>query len=168
MQIFKKFVSSILENEFVGDKDSINEKNNQFNRTKLFLSERVRDGNTWICLAFITSLLATVGLMGYYLSIINGEWHQTFIKRLRGSEVFDDKVLTYINMHIITLINISRLCNGCLQPLGHLQRCMIPFWICLLTGILFLGILFVWLHLDKFFVLLNILITGQHREGTSS
>merc|ERR1712029_138395 len=41
------------QNECLGDEDSITVKNAQFNRTGFSLSERVRDGNTWICITFI-------------------------------------------------------------------------------------------------------------------
>ena len=48
------------------------------------------------------------------------------------------------------------------------MRCMIPFWIHLLTGIHHIQVLFVWVQFDQKNALLKILNPGQRREGTSS
>ena len=76
-------------------------------------------------------------------------------------------VIDFQNVACVLLIK-SVLCNGCLQPLGHLQGCMIPFRIGLLRRVLVVRFFPVRWQFDKFFALLNIRNPGQHREGTSS
>ena len=51
---------------------------------------------------------------------------------------------------VLSLLLIKALLgNGCSQPQGHLERCMIPFWISLLMRINHIWVLSVLLQFDK-------------------